>query len=66
MAGSATLAGILIRHFGYAVPFLATAVLYATGAIYLYVSFRHVRETPSEPMTGTEPPGLRGEGAATE
>src|SRR5262249_49569116 len=43
-AMSATLAGIVIQHFGYAVPFYATAVLYFIAASTFYLSFRGVPE----------------------
>jgi MFS family permease len=39
-AMTATLAGLMIERFGYAVPFYCTAVLYATAAISFYLAFR--------------------------
>ena len=53
---SATLAGTVIQHFGYAVPFYATASLYGAAALYFYLSFRgsqqpHVEAHPlSDPL----------------
>jgi predicted MFS family arabinose efflux permease len=39
-AVSATLAGLVIERFGYAVPFYCTAALYACAATTFYLSFR--------------------------
>ena len=41
---SATLAGVVIEHFGYAVPFYVTAALYATAAGTFWAAFRNVPE----------------------
>jgi predicted MFS family arabinose efflux permease len=42
---SATLAGVVIEHFGYAVPFYITAALYGTAASTMYFAFRGMPET---------------------
>ena len=42
---SATLAGMVIEHFGYAVPFYITAALYGTAASTMYFAFRGTPET---------------------
>jgi MFS family permease len=42
---SATLAGVVIEHFGYAVPFYFTAALYLLAAATMYFSFRGMPET---------------------
>ena len=70
-AVSATLAGLVIQRFGYAVPFYLTAVLYASAALWFYRSFRHVREVgpgglDDETRLSEEAKGLRGEGPTTE
>ena len=44
-AVSATLAGVVIQRFGYAVPFYITAVLYFCAATSFYFSFRGRKET---------------------
>lgn len=46
---SATLAGAVIQRFGYAVPFYATATLYAAAAVYFYASFRGSQDPHVEP-----------------
>ena len=61
-AVSATLAGLIIQHFGYAVPFYLTAVLYATAAITFYLAFRRTAEIPASPRLSEEAKGQRGEG----
>ena len=70
-AASATLAGLVIEHFGYAVPFYMTAALYGSAALWFFFNFRRVRE----PLLGSsddptrlseEAKGLRGEGPTTE
>ena len=43
-AVSATLAGVVIQRFGYAVPFYITATLYAVASITFYLSFRNQPE----------------------
>jgi len=65
-AVSATLAGSIIQHFGYATPFYITAVLYATASVYFYLAFRGLPETGTPPRLSEEAKGLRGEGALTE
>jgi MFS family permease len=65
-ATSATLAGLMISKFGYAVPFYVTAVLYGAAALWLYRSFRHTPEISAEPALSEEAKGLRGEGPMTE
>ena len=55
-AVSATMSGVLIQRFGYAVPFYVTATLYATAAITFYLSFRrrpelYVEGPPAQDMT---------------
>jgi MFS family permease len=42
---SATLAGVVIEHFGYAVPFYITAGLYGGAALTMYLAFRGLPET---------------------
>jgi len=66
-ATSATLAGVVIQRFGYAVPFYMTATLYAAAALWFYRSFRGVAEAgPPETRLSDEAKGLRGEGPMTE
>jgi MFS family permease len=66
-ATSATLAGAMIQHFGYAVPFYVTAALYLSAALWFYASFRGTREIrEDEPTLTEEAKGLRGEGPMTE
>ena len=65
-ATSATLAGVLILKFGYAVPFYVTAALYGSAALWLYRSFRDTPEVSLEPALSEEAKGLRGEGPMTE
>lgn len=65
-AVSATLSGVLILRFGYAVPFYVTAALYLGASLWLYRSFRHVVEGGHEPALSEEAKGLRGEGPLTE
>ena len=65
-AVSATLSGLLIRRFGYAVPFYCTAELYAAAAAWFYFSFRGAPESGEEPRLAEEAKGLRGEGPMTE
>jgi MFS family permease len=59
---SATLAGLIIQHFGYAVPFYLTAVLYAIAATTFYLAFRRTAELPAGPRLSEEAKGQRGEG----
>ena len=55
-AVSATLSGIIIQRFGYAVPFYITATLYAVAALYFYFSFRHQPEVHAESPGPVEGP----------
>ena len=59
---SATLAGLIIQHFGYAVPFYVTALLYATAATTFYFAFRRTAEIGDPPRASEETKGQRGEG----
>jgi predicted MFS family arabinose efflux permease len=61
-AVSATLAGLIIQRFGYAVPFYCTAALYAIAATTFYLAFRRTAELPAEPRLSEEAKGQRGEG----
>jgi MFS family permease len=54
-AMSATLAGIVIQHFGYAVPFYATAVLYFFAASTFYLAFRRAPEGAAASSAGGRP-----------
>ncbi len=64
---SATLAGVIIQRFGYAVPFYITAVLYFGAAASFYLSFRRTAEGEFLPaVVSEEAKGLRGEGPVTE
>jgi len=65
-ATSATLSGLLIVRFGYAVPFYVTATLYAGASLWLFRSFRHVPDRSQETPLSEEAKGLRGEGPLTE
>lgn len=65
-AASAALAGWMIREFGYTLPFMITAALYATAAAVFYLSFRHLPERPAELRLSEEQKGTRGEGPLTE
>jgi MFS family permease len=61
-AVSATMSGLIIQRFGYAVPFYITAVLYAVAALTFYFSFRRQPEVhaeiavPAEVAVRTESP----------
>ena len=61
-AVSSALSGLVIQRFGYATPFYITAVLYATAATFLYLSFRGTPEgpaasdAPAEPLVRPEAP----------
>jgi MFS family permease len=59
---SATLAGLIIQRFGYAVPFYMTALLYAVAASTFYLAFRGTPELPAEPRLSEAAKGQRGEG----
>ncbi len=66
-AVSATLAGVVIERFGYAVPFYLTATLYLIAALTFYRAFRGTRESPmAEVRLSEEAKGLRGDGPASE
>ncbi len=66
-AVSATLAGVVIERFGYAVPFYLTATLYLIAAVTFYRAFRGTRESPvAEVRLSEEAKGLRGDGPASE
>jgi len=65
-ATSATLAGTIIQHFGYAVPFYVTAVLYGSAAAFFYASFRGNVEGAAPIKISEEAKGQRGEGPFTE
>jgi MFS family permease len=65
-AVSATLAGTIIQHFGYAVPFYITAVLYGSAAVFFYASFRRNVEGVAPIKISEEAKGQRGEGPFTE
>ena len=61
-AASATLSGLIIQRFGYAVPFYITAMLYVSATLYFYSTFRGRPETyedtrpASETVVRTEAP----------
>jgi MFS family permease len=63
---SATLAGVVIQRFGFAVPFYMTAALYALAATTFYLAFRNTPEVVAEPRLSEEAKGQRGEGPFTE
>jgi predicted MFS family arabinose efflux permease len=65
-AASATLSGLMIVRFGYAVPFYVTATLYLGASLWLYRSFREIAEAPGGAPLSEEAKGLRGEGPMTE
>ena len=67
-AASATLSGVVIQRFGYAVPFYVTATLYAAAAAYFYLSFRGRAgaEIQRPVPLSEEAKGQRGEGPFTE
>lgn len=48
-AMSATLSGVIIQNFGYAVPFSVTGVLYLAATLSFWRSFRHVAEQGGAP-----------------
>ena len=60
-AVSATLAGLIIQRFGYAVPFYLTALLYAVAASTFYLAFRRTPELPAEARVSEAAKGQRGE-----
>jgi hypothetical protein len=57
---------VLIQHFGYTLPFLVTAGLYACAATVFYLSFRQLPERPMALRLSEEQKGARGEGPLTE
>lgn len=63
---SATTAGTIIQHFGYAVPFYITAALYATAALTFYAALRKVREQGSAVQLSEEAKGRLGDGPGTD
>ena len=66
-AVSATTAGTIIAHFGYAVPFYMTAGLYLVAALSFYAAFRGTRESAGMAVRlSEEAKGLRGEGPSTD
>lgn len=65
-AVSATLAGMVIERFGYAMPFYITAVLYAAAAVSFYAWFRQSDDRRGGSSVPEEAKGQRGEGAFTE
>ena len=66
-ATSATFAGTLIQHFGYAVPFYVTATLYLSASSWFFISFRGTREVrDDEGRLSEEAKGRRGEGPLTD
>ncbi len=66
-AVSATMAGVIIERFGYAVPFYLTATLYLTAALTFYRAFRGTHESSSaELRLSEEAKGLRGDGPGTD
>jgi MFS family permease len=67
-AASATLAGALILRFGYTVPFLVTAALYAVAALVFFLAFRRLPEREPEIAStlAEEARALRGEAPLTE
>jgi predicted MFS family arabinose efflux permease len=65
-AVSSTCAGIVIQHFGYAVPFYLTAGLYATAATTFFLAFRKLPEHSGEVRVTEEAKGSRGEGTLSD
>lgn len=63
---SATTAGSIIQHFGYAVPFYITAALYATAALTFFAAFRGVKEQGSPVQLSEEAKGRLGDGPGTD
>jgi len=51
---SAVLAGTVIEHFGFAMPFYLTAVLYAIAATTFWLAFRNVPETTAGANPGED------------
>lgn len=65
-AASATLAGVVIQHLGYAVPFYITAALYFLAAVTFYAAYRGRPAPATSPRVSEEVKGLRGAGPASE
>ena len=66
-AVSATMAGLIIERFGFAMPFYMTATLYAIAALTFLRAFWGTPETNTDELRlSEEAKGRRGEGAATE
>ena len=65
-AASATLAGTVIEHWGYATPFYLTAGLYATAAVTFWLAFRRVPEGGEDVRASDEARGKRGEGVLSD
>ena len=66
-AVSATMAGLIIERFGFAMPFYLTAGLYAIAALTFLRAFWGTPETHSDEVRlSEEAKGRRGEGPATE
>lgn len=67
-AVSSTASGRIIQHFGYAVPFYVTAVLYAAASVYFYRAFAPVARAKRVPgfVLTEEAKGARGEGPISE
>src|SRR5262249_47891046 len=63
---SASVSGLLIERFGYAVPYYLTAGLYALAATTFYLSFRKLGETRAAPLMSGEPRGRRGDSRVAE
>ena len=53
-AVSATLSGVIIQRFGYAVPFYITATLYLIAALTFYFSFRGQPEIHADALAAPE------------
>ena len=65
-ATSATLAGVIIQHLGYAVPFYITAALYCLAAVTFYAAFRGRPAVEATPRLSEESKGLLGTGPAPD
>jgi MFS family permease len=65
-AASTTLAGVVIQHLGYAVPFYITAGLYATAATTFFLAFRGMPEGEAMPQLSEEAKGRLGSGPTAD
>jgi predicted MFS family arabinose efflux permease len=65
-AVSASVSGLLIERFGYAVPYYVTAALYGIAATTFYLSFRNLRESRAAPLLSEESKGRRGDSVLAE